>query len=134
MGYGRAGEISRDVGTILQRRGSHCVSDDTGWSNVASNASCTAARAASVSRLTTCSSIVILLLRRVRSFVVDASDPKLFPLAQKEMQSLLAQPTLAGVPLLVLFNKNDLPNAINPEEIVKELSVAARYISGGHFT
>ena len=53
------------------------------------------------------------------SFVVDANDPKLFPLAQKEMQSLLAQPTLTGVPLLVLLNKNDLPSAVNPQEVVK---------------
>ena len=54
-------------------------------------------------------------------FVVDANDPKLFPLAQKEMQALLAQPTLVGVPLLVLLNKNDLPTAIDPEQVVKEL-------------
>lgn len=56
-------------------------------------------------------------------FVVDSNDPKLFPLAQKEMQSLLAQPTLAGVPLLVLLNKNDLPTAVEPSEIVKELQL-----------
>lgn len=58
-------------------------------------------------------------------FVVDASDAKLFPLAQKEMQSLLAQPTLSGVPLLVLLNKNDLPNAVDPSEAVKELQLEA---------
>lgn len=56
-------------------------------------------------------------------FVVDSSDAKLFPLAQKEMQSLLAQPTLAGVPLLVLLNKNDLATAVDPTEIVKELQL-----------
>jgi len=61
----------------------------------------------------------MLLSLFLSSFVVDANDPKLFPLAQKEMQSLLAQPTLTGVPLLVLLNKNDLPSAVNPQEVVK---------------
>ena len=56
-------------------------------------------------------------------FVVDANDPKLFPLAQKEMQSLLAQPTLSGVPLLVLLNKNDLPTSVEPSEVIKELQL-----------
>ena len=56
-------------------------------------------------------------------FVVDANDPKLVPLAQKEMQSLLAQPTLSGVPLLVLLNKNDLPTAVPPAEVIKELQL-----------
>lgn len=56
-------------------------------------------------------------------FVVDSSDAKLFPLAQKEMQALLAQPTLAGVPLLVLLNKNDLPTAVDASEIIKELQL-----------
>lgn len=65
-----------------------------------------------------CDSHVVAVFCSV-SFVVDANDPKLFPLAQKEMQSLLAQPTLTGVPLLVLLNKNDLPSAVNPQEVVK---------------
>lgn len=56
-------------------------------------------------------------------FVVDSSDPKLFPLAQKELQALLSQPTLAGVPLLVLLNKNDLPTAVDPNEAVRELQL-----------
>lgn len=56
-------------------------------------------------------------------FVVDANDPKLFPHAQKEMQTLLAQSTLAGVPLLVLLNKNDLKTAVDPAEVVKELQL-----------
>ena len=70
-----------------------------------------------------CAQLIVSCSVSVCSFVVDANDPKLFPLAQKEMQSLLAQPTLAGVPLLVLLNKNDLPTAVSPEEVVKELSV-----------
>jgi small GTP-binding protein len=65
-------------------------------------------------------------------FVVDANDPKLFPLAQKEMQSLLAQPTLAGVPLLVLLNKNDLPTAADPQEVVKVRLIRMQKQMHGH--
>src|SRR5262249_12545770 len=33
--------------------------------------------------------------------------------------------TLTHIPLLVLFNKNDLPNAVKPDLIAQELSVSA---------
>ena len=39
------------------------------------------------------------------------------------MQVLLSKPSLAHVPLLVLLNKNDLPSAVEPEQIVKQLYV-----------
>jgi len=56
-------------------------------------------------------------------FVVDANDAKNFPAAYKELKTLLTKPALAHVPLLVLLNKNDLPSAVQPQLVVKELEL-----------
>lgn len=39
------------------------------------------------------------------------------------MHSLLEWPSLEGIPLLVLGNKNDLEGALTEEEIIEELSL-----------
>ncbi|KAF8508192.1 P-loop containing nucleoside triphosphate hydrolase protein [Hysterangium stoloniferum] len=54
-------------------------------------------------------------------FVVDSSDRKSFQTANFELHSLLAQSTLSGTPLLVLGNKNDLPDHANIDELIKAL-------------
>jgi len=56
-------------------------------------------------------------------FVVDANEQKSFQLAKKELKALLAKPTLNGIPLLTLLNKNDLRTAAQPELIVKDLDL-----------
>jgi len=56
-------------------------------------------------------------------FVIDAADAKLFGSANKELGTLLNKPSLAHVPLLVLLNKNDLSNAVEPDTIVKQLDL-----------
>jgi len=61
-------------------------------------------------------------------YVVDAADHEKFPTARKELHELLAKPPLAGIPLLVLGNKNDLPNALGVEEIIEQLDLKS--ISG----
>mmetsp|Transcript_14111 Transcript_14111/g.19643 ORF Transcript_14111/g.19643 Transcript_14111/m.19643 type:complete len:188 (+) Transcript_14111:158-721(+) len=58
-------------------------------------------------------------------FVVDAADSDKFESAKKELHELLAKPTLAGIPLLVLGNKNDLPGAIGVDEIIDKLNLRA---------
>jgi len=50
-------------------------------------------------------------------YVVDAANKENFESSKKELQELLMKPTLAGIPLLVLGNKNDLPEAITAEEL-----------------
>jgi len=50
-------------------------------------------------------------------YVVDAANKENFELSKKELHELLLKPTLAGIPLLVLGNKNDLPEAITAEEL-----------------
>lgn len=54
-------------------------------------------------------------------YVVDAADKEKFESSKKELQELLAKPPLAGIPLLVLANKNDLPGAATAEEIIDVL-------------
>lgn len=39
------------------------------------------------------------------------------------MHSLVSSPTLTGIPLLVLGNKNDLDGALTEEELIEEMNL-----------
>jgi len=52
-------------------------------------------------------------------YVIDSVDKEKFEAARKELHDLLAKPPLATIPLLVLGNKNDLPEAVNTEELIE---------------
>mmetsp|Transcript_12655 Transcript_12655/g.21438 ORF Transcript_12655/g.21438 Transcript_12655/m.21438 type:complete len:186 (+) Transcript_12655:144-701(+) len=56
-------------------------------------------------------------------YVVDAADPDKFESAKKELHDLMAKPPLANIPLLVLANKNDLPEAIGVEDVIDKLDL-----------
>ena len=56
-------------------------------------------------------------------YVVDAADPDRIPESKEELLELLERPVLAGIPLLVLGNKNDLTEAISVERLIDEMSV-----------
>jgi len=56
-------------------------------------------------------------------FVVDAADREKFETAAKVLQELLSKPPLAGIPLLVLANKNDLPGAASSDEIINAMEL-----------
>ncbi|THH19218.1 hypothetical protein EW146_g1927 [Bondarzewia mesenterica] len=56
-------------------------------------------------------------------FVVDSCDKEKFETARFELHSLLNQPSLASVPLLVLGNKNDLEGHATVNEIIKALEL-----------
>ncbi|GAA5917963.1 hypothetical protein JCM6882_001066 [Rhodosporidiobolus microsporus] len=58
-------------------------------------------------------------------WVLDSSDRATFPTARAELQSLLEKQELAGIPLLVLGNKNDLPDHANVDELIKSLGLRA---------
>ena len=51
-------------------------------------------------------------------FVVDSNDVNRVELAKKELDRLLTDPMLHGATLLVLCNKQDLPNRLTPNQIV----------------
>ncbi|KAI0322037.1 Arl8a protein [Amylostereum chailletii] len=65
-------------------------------------------------------------------FVVDSTDHDKFETARFELHSLLSHPTLAGVPLLVLGNKNDVPGHASVQDLIRELElnkITARPVS-----
>ncbi|EJT52100.1 hypothetical protein A1Q2_03308 [Trichosporon asahii var. asahii CBS 8904] len=55
-------------------------------------------------------------------YVVDSADS--LPTATSELHSLLSIPDLAGVPLLVLANKNDLPGSLPVDDIISRMRLA----------
>ena len=57
----------------------------------------------------------------IYSFVVDAADHKKLEAAQVELKGLLERPQLIHIPLLVVGNKNDLPDAISSEQLIEAL-------------
>ena len=65
-------------------------------------------------------------------YVVDSADHSKIPQAKTELHSLLERPLLAGIPVLVLGNKNDLPDALTLEQLIEQLgleSVGDREVS-----
>ena len=43
--------------------------------------------------------------------------------ARTELHELLSKPSLVGIPLLVLGNKNDLPTALSTNELIDRLEL-----------
>jgi ADP-ribosylation factor-like protein 8 len=58
-------------------------------------------------------------------FVVDAADQGKLDTARNELRNLLEKPQMAGIPVLVLGNKNDLPEALNAEQLIDRLGLAS---------
>ncbi|MCO5577992.1 hypothetical protein L7F22_031830 [Adiantum nelumboides] len=56
-------------------------------------------------------------------FVVDAADHYALHTAAMELHSLLGRRCLQGTPLLVLGNKNDLPDALSQQEIRAQMEL-----------
>ena len=60
-------------------------------------------------------------------YVVDAADAERIPESKEELFELLDRPVLAGIPLLVLGNKNDLPEAITVEKLIDEMYLSVKW-------
>jgi len=57
------------------------------------------------------------------SFVVDSVDKEKFDTVRFELHQLIGQQTLAGVPLLVLGNKNDLEGHVSVKDLINILQL-----------
>eukprot|EP01023_Acetabularia_acetabulum_P019866 TRINITY_DN20223_c0_g1_i1.p3 TRINITY_DN20223_c0_g1~~TRINITY_DN20223_c0_g1_i1.p3 ORF type:complete len:186 (-),score=30.27 TRINITY_DN20223_c0_g1_i1:364-921(-) len=57
-------------------------------------------------------------------FMVDAADHDKLDQSFKELNQLLVKPSLAGIPLLVLGNKNDLAGALNTSELSDRMQLS----------
>ena len=56
-------------------------------------------------------------------FVVDSTDRQRIQEAREALNRLLENDVLAGKPLLVFCNKQDLPNAMQTPEVTDKLSL-----------
>lgn len=56
-------------------------------------------------------------------FVVDSADKERIEIARQELELMLQEEELQKVPVLVLANKQDLPNALNDQEICNGLGL-----------
>lgn len=62
-------------------------------------------------------------------YVVDSNDRELMPEARMELNLLLADALLDGIPLLVLANKCDLPNHMTANEVSEALELEGSFRS-----
>lgn len=53
--------------------------------------------------------------------MVDAADKEKIEPARNELHTLLDKPQLAGIPVLVLGNKRDLPDALDEKAIIDQM-------------
>ena len=53
--------------------------------------------------------------------MVDAADMDKLEASRNELHNLLDKPQLAGLPVLVLGNKRDLPNALDEKGLIERM-------------
>lgn len=63
-------------------------------------------------------------------FVIDSSDRERFDQSRDELGRAMSEDELNKIPFLVFCNKQDLPNAMSPEEIEKKLGVENHTLNG----
>ncbi|CBY19390.1 unnamed protein product [Oikopleura dioica] len=56
-------------------------------------------------------------------YMVDAADHDKIEQTTRELHELLDKPSLQGMPVLVLGNKNDLPNALDVDSLTDKLNL-----------
>jgi len=56
-------------------------------------------------------------------YVIDSSDKERLEVARQELELMLQEEELRAVPVLILANKQDLPNAMNEQEICDGLGL-----------
>lgn len=62
---------------------------------------------------------VIFAIFKGFRYVVDAADQSKLEASKREFKALIEKPQLASIPILVLGNKNDLPEALTAEQLIQ---------------
>ncbi|KAG0455604.1 hypothetical protein HPP92_024896 [Vanilla planifolia] len=62
-------------------------------------------------------------LNWLRRYVVDAADFENLSISKGELHDLLGKPSLIGIPLLVLGNKIDKPEALSKALLTEEMGL-----------
>ncbi|KAG8227418.1 hypothetical protein J437_LFUL000427 [Ladona fulva] len=55
------------------------------------------------------------------SYMVDAADTEKIEASRNELHNLLDKPQLAGIPVLVLGNKRDIPHALDENGLIERI-------------
>lgn len=55
-------------------------------------------------------------------YVIDSADKERLDVARQELELMLQEEELRGAPVLILANKQDLPNAMNEQEVSADIS------------
>lgn len=58
-------------------------------------------------------------------FVIDSADRKRIDLCAEQLNGLLHEEELKGVPIIIMANKQDLPDAMKAEEISQKLALSS---------
>ena len=58
-------------------------------------------------------------------YVVDSADAENIAVSKTELHDLISKPALEKIPLLVLGNKNDLPESLGVDELIEKLNLKA---------
>jgi len=58
-------------------------------------------------------------------YMVDAADSEKIEASRNELHNLLEKPQLAGIPVLVLGNKRDLPEALDENGLIEKMNLNA---------
>ncbi|PPD68655.1 hypothetical protein GOBAR_DD34463 [Gossypium barbadense] len=56
-------------------------------------------------------------------YVVDAADPDNLSISRSELHDLLSKPSLSGIPLLLLGNKIDKPEALSKQALTDDMGL-----------
>ena len=56
-------------------------------------------------------------------FIVDSTDRERFDEAKGELEGILNDESMRGVPFVIMSNKQDLPNAVSPAKLTDALNL-----------
>lgn len=75
------------------------------------------------SQISSINNLISIMCMTRCSYVVDAADHDNISISKSELHDLLSKPSLSGIPLLVLGNKIDKPQALSKQALTDQMYV-----------